>query len=164
VYLHIDLSEAPTDIRWFTLQQRTSRGADDTWYYQLSVRDGLLNHIAVNPGTYTFHNFGGIKTGFLGSQSQWIYEFRGDRRGQPSFVIDKPGVYFLGSYKLTVRNRGLLADPTFDLQPVSTPPERKVLQRLIPQLESSEQARRFARQLALARARLKELSRAPTRR
>lgn len=163
IFMYIDQSDAPSDIRWFKLQWRSGPDKDDVLYYSLGVyEDGVMNHIAVSPGDYTVYSLGGIEAGFLGAETQWVYEFHGEENGQVPYVIEGPGVYFLGSYKLVVEKGGLLKSSTFDLERVGSPSEVEVLQSLVAKMAAGDYANKYPRPFAMAQARLKDLLRTAT--
>ena len=158
IYMYVDLSEAPSDVRWFSLLLRPKADPEDVWESNLAIEDGVMSHISARPGAYNIEHFGGIKQGFLGAGTQWIYEYHGERNGIAPFIVDQPGVYFLGSYKLKFNKGGLLSTPEFDLVRIAEPSEREVLQRLLQRLEKDEFSQAFTRQLTQARERLHNLS------
>jgi hypothetical protein len=151
VYGYFDMKDAPTKAQWVGLKQY---GTKDAGTYTLHVEDGLFFHVGIEPGSYQVDKFGGSGV-FRGD---YVYNFGGKGRNTTAVRIQKPGVYFLGTYRyVNHAGKGMFAPDKFDMEPAKTPSEKELLQRLVKQLETDREYSAYQRQLRLARERLGKL-------
>jgi hypothetical protein len=151
VFGYFDMKEAPTKVQWVGLKQY---GGKDAGTYSLAVNDGLFFHVGIEPGSYQVDKFGG--SAFL--RGDYVYNFGGKGRNTTAIRIQKPGIYFLGAHRyVNHAGQGFFAPDKFDMEPVKTPSEKELLQRVIKQMESDRELAPYKRQLRLARERLAKL-------
>lgn len=154
VYGHFDMKEAPGRLDWVSLRRYDSKKEDGEWY-GMGVKDGVFFHVGVEPGSYQVDKFR-TAGGFFTNPVEHHFGSRG--RNATAVRIAKPGVYFLGSYRyVNHAGKGFFEADRFDMQPVKSPSEKEVLQRVIQRLESDPELKDYTRQLQLARKRLGEL-------
>lgn len=151
VFGYFDMSDARSNLKWVSLKRYATPPA----YYNLGVKDGLFLHIGVEPGAYQVDTFGGT-SGLFGGQIH-EYNFGGQGRNDTAIRIDKPGVYFLGAYKYVHHDQGLLSPDKFSVQPIKSPSEKELLQRVITRMESSDKLKVYTRQIEMAKKRLAAL-------
>lgn len=151
VYGYFDMKDAPTKAQWVGLKQYSG---GDGGTYTINVQDGLFFHVGIEPGSYQVDKFGG--SGFL--RGDYVYNFGGKGRNATAVRLQKPGVYFLGSYRYVNHSGKGFFDPAqFDMQPVKTPSEKEILQRVVKQLETDREFAGYKRQLRQAKERLSKL-------
>lgn len=151
VFGYFDMNNAPTKAQWVGLKQY---GGKDAGTYRLSVQDGLFFHVGIEPGSYQVDKFGG--SSFW--RGEYVYNFGGKGRNATATRLQKPGVYFLGAYRYVNHSGKGFFDPAqFDMEPVKTPTEKELLERVVKQLESDRELAGYKRQLRLARERLSKL-------
>lgn len=132
---YLDDSEAPFTMKWGEIKQ--VRPVIDEPYQELrSNNEGLFYLENLPVGSYQLEELGGPDKGFL-SQDTWAWGF-GDVRGDKGFErtelrASKPGIYFLGSYKIDmVKKGGLFSMDKYETLAVAQPTEKQVLQKLLP--------------------------------
>ena len=128
VFGYIDMADAPTKISGATILQVAP--PTDKPYWPAGVKEGLLYHYALPPGSYQLASISG--------SSFWRgdYRYNFPRQGNEQAVrISKPGIYFLGSYRYKGVKTGFFEGGKFDIERVDTPTEAELLRRI---LESPE--------------------------
>jgi hypothetical protein len=109
---YMDMSDAPSPMDYFNVKQVAPVNGGD---FDFGVRKGLFIYQAMPRGTYQLDEFGGTTTDrfliFTLSQTLHRYSFMNPDTMNPDlgkksslaeheeFKIDKPGLYYLGSYK-----------------------------------------------------------------
>lgn len=153
VYGYFDMTDAPSRVDWVRLKDYTAKGEIDG--YTIAAKDGLFFHVGVEPGSYQVESFGS-DGGFFATPVR--YSFGGKGRNVTATRIQKAGLYYLGAHKYVKHpGKGFFDPDRFDMQPVKTPGEKEVLQRLVQRLESDKGLASYTRQLQLAKKRLAEL-------
>jgi hypothetical protein len=95
-------------------------------YWSLSVRKGLFYTAYLPPGSYQLSKFGGSAF-FTGEH---VYGF--PRQGnQTALRIEKPGIYFLGSYKYRDVKTGMFEQGKFSIDATNKPTEADLLRRIL---------------------------------
>ena len=151
VYGYFDMKDAPTKVQWVGLKQY---GGKDAGTYTLAVKDGLFFHVGIEPGSYQVEKFGG--SGLL--RGDYVYNYGSKGRNATATRIQKPGLYFLGAHKYVNHSGKGFFDPAqFDMEPIKTPSEKELLQRVVRELETDREFAGYKRQLKLARERLSKL-------
>jgi hypothetical protein len=151
VYGYFDMKDAPTKLEWVGLKQYTGASGGT---YTLGVKDGLFFHVGIEPGSYQVDRFGG--SGFI--RGNYVYNFGGKGRNSTAIRIQKPGIYFLGAHRyVNHAGKGIFTPDKFSMEPVKSPSEKELLQRLVKRLESDRELAPYKRQLKLARDRLAQL-------
>jgi hypothetical protein len=153
VFGYIDMKDAPSGLGWVSIKQYSS----DPQYYTVGVKDGLFYHIGVVPGSYQVETFGGSGGIPILAPKQYQYNFGTRGRNDTAIRIDRPGVYFMGAYKYIEHPGGLFKADKFEMQPIKSPSEKELLQKLINFLESDSEMSAYTRQIAIAKKRLAAL-------
>lgn len=141
VYGYLDMSDAPTDVDWVDIKQMAP--PTEKPYRGARVDDGAFYSETLPPGSYMISGFGGSSFWHKGV----IYDI--SRQGAPIRVrIQKPGMYFLGSWKVTQVDTGFFEAPKFEVQRVGSPTEREVLEKMLPEAEGTWWEGQIKRRLA----------------
>lgn len=157
VFGYFDMKDAPSNLEWVSLRKYDSTKKDGESYH-LAVRDGLFFHVGIAPGSYQVAKFGGMGGIPLLTRRPFEYDFGSKGRNTTAVRIRKAGIYFLGTHQyVNHAGKGLFAPDRFEMEPVKTPTEKELLQRLLKELESDNALSGYARQRELARQRLAEL-------
>ena len=127
VFGHIDMSEAPSDLHWVTMQRL--RPVTETPYYSFWVVDGTFFRINVPAGTYKFTKFGG-HSGW--KNTSYTYGFPSQGQSKLDRRIDRPGLYYAGSWKYRKVKTGFFQPGKFDVEASRTPSELELLQKMLP--------------------------------
>jgi hypothetical protein len=123
VYGYIDMDDAPVDLDWVSFRQYSP--PTDRPHYSAGIEDGVFFNTYMSPGSYAVDAFGG--SGFNSS-----YTFNIPRQDDSMrLVIQRPGMYYLGSFRYKRIKTGFFDPDKFDLERSETPTEREVLERLI---------------------------------
>lgn len=137
---YFDDSQSPFNIGWGDLKQ--IRPASDEPYKELRANDDGLFYLENLPtGSYKLMSIEGREKGALSTQP-WIVrlpepsEDKAFRRTE--LRAKKPGVYFLGSYKLALMKKGgLFSDDKFETTALKKPTEKQVLKKLLKQAKGT---------------------------
>ncbi|MCL4798803.1 MAG: hypothetical protein KJ025_04395 [Burkholderiales bacterium] len=157
VFGYFDMKDAPSGLDWVSLKKYDSKKKDGEWY-RMGVQDGLYFHVGVEPGAYQVDKFGGMGGVPLLTRRPFEYNFGGKGRNGTALRITQPGVYFLGAHKyVNHAGKGLFEADKFAMEPVQSPTEKELLQRLVKALESDQELAGYTRQLSLAKQRLSQL-------
>jgi hypothetical protein len=134
VFGFIDMQDADPSLDWVTFQQLSpvAKAPD----IPARARDGIFYLENMSPGSYQVYDFGGRGGGFL-AKGKLYYSYPvsfpvSRQSGYLRAKVEKPGIYFLGSYKyISVSGNRLTTNYVYDLEPLKTPTEREVLERLL---------------------------------
>ena len=131
---YFDDSQSPFNLGWGDLKQ--VRPASDEPYKELRANDDGLFYLENLPvGSYKLISLEGREKGALSTQP-WIISLPEPSHDasfkKTELVAKKPGVYFVGSYKLSlVKKGGMFSDDKFETTALKTPNEKQVLKKLI---------------------------------
>lgn len=125
VFGYVDMSDAPTKVSGAQIMQVAP--PTDKPYWGTDVRDGLFYTYYLPPGSYKLSTLHG--SSFL--RGDYQYNFPRQGGGNTTVRIDKPGIYFLGAYKYKTVKSGFFEQAKFGIEPVSSPSEAELLQRLL---------------------------------
>lgn len=125
VFGHIDMSEAPTDVSYAWIMQVAP--PTETPYWGTDVKKGLFHTSYLPPGTYQMSKFGG--SGFFAGEHEYSFSKQG--RNATAVKIEKPGIYYLGSYKYKKVKTGFFEQGKFTIERVNTPTEAELLKRIL---------------------------------
>jgi hypothetical protein len=125
VFGHIDMSEAPTSVDYAWIMQVAPPAEKPYW--GTGIKDGLFYSSYLPPGTYQLSSFGG--SGFFRGEHRYSFPKQG--RNETAVRIDKPGIYYLGSYKYKKVKTGMFEQGKFTIERVKTPTETELLQRIL---------------------------------
>lgn len=124
VFGYVDMSEAPTQVQAAWLQQLAP--PTEAPYWRLGVKDGVFHSVYVPPGMYQISRFYG--SGFFAGEHNYNFP----RQGNSTAVkIDKPGIYFLGSFKYKAEKSGFFEPGKFSMERTSKPTEAELLARIL---------------------------------
>jgi hypothetical protein len=124
VFGYVDMDDAPTSISYATIQQVAPPTQEPYW--SLSVRKGLFYSAYLPPGSYQLSRFGG--SGFFAGEHAYNFPRQGN---ETALRIEKPGIYFLGSYKYKTEKSGMFETGKFSMQKVKKPTEGELLKRIL---------------------------------
>ena len=144
VFGYVDMADAPTKISGAQIMQVAP--PTDKPYWGTDVRDGMFYTYYLPPGSYKLATLHG--SSFLRGEYRYSFPRQGAEQG---VRIDKPGIYFLGSYKYQNVKTGMFEQSKFDIQRVKSPTEAELLQRMLdadPELRSSAWADKIRARIA----------------
>lgn len=124
VFAYVDMDDAPTGIDSASLKPQGEEG-----YWTMGVEDGLIFQEYLPAGAYQLASLSG--SSFM--HGEVVYNFPTYGRNQSSVRIQKPGIYFLGSYKYKEVKTGFFEADKFDLERVDSPSEPELLNRMLKQ-------------------------------
>lgn len=145
VFGFVDMSDAPTKVSGAQIMQVAP--PTDKPYWGTDVRDGMFYTYYLPPGSYKLATLHG--SSFL--RGEYRYNFPRQGGGDTAVRIDKPGIYFLGAYKYQKVSTGFFEQPKFAVEPVPSPTEAELLQRLLendPEIKKSVWADKIRQRLA----------------
>lgn len=148
---HIDMRGAPSNLRWVSIKAY-GPGADN--HYIARVEDGFFFHVGIEAGSYQIDKFGGVSgiAGFGGRFHEYEWGTRG--RNETAVRINRPDVYFVGSWRYVAERSGMFEAARFDMQPARSPGEQEVLRRVLQVMEGDSSLRVYAHQKQRLRARV----------
>ncbi|HEX7965397.1 MAG TPA: hypothetical protein VF651_06740 [Gammaproteobacteria bacterium] len=124
VFAYVDMGDAPTELESASLKPQGEEG-----YWTMGVEDGLMSQQYLPPGSYQLASLSG--SSFL--HGAVVYNFPAYGRNEASVRIQKPGIYFLGSFKYKDVETGMFEAGKFDIERVKSPTELELLGRLLKQ-------------------------------
>ncbi len=124
VFAFVDMQDAPTGIDNASLKPQGEEG-----YWHMGVDDGLLFQHYLPNGSYQLATLEG--SSFL--HGDVVYQFPAYGKNESAVRIQKPGVYFLGSYRYKEVKTGFFEPNKFDLERADSPTELELLNRLLKQ-------------------------------
>ncbi len=152
IYGYIDMSAAPSVLKEVSIREDGGWGNVDTAVERnaWTERGGMFWHLGVEPGSYQIHSFGDGKN---------RYKYGKDGQSGTTIRIEKPGIYFMGSYAYTIKSKQTSGSDGFDLKPTASQHEVELLERLIKIMESKKDDKVYVRQYGWLKKRLSELKR-----
>jgi hypothetical protein len=144
VFGYVDMADAPTKISGAQIMQVAP--PTDKPYWGTDVREGMFYTYYLPPGSYKLATLHG--SSFLKGEYRYSFPRQG---GEQGVRIDKPGIYFLGSYKYQTVKTGMFEQSKFDIARVKTPTEAELLQRMLdndPELKKSVWADKIRERIA----------------
>jgi predicted small secreted protein len=125
VFGYVDMDDAPTKVSGAQIMQVAP--PTDKPYWGTDVRNGLFYTYYLPPGSYKLATLHG--SSFLKGDYQYSFPRQGG--GETTLRIDKPGIYFLGSYKYKDVKTGFFEQGKFNIQRVASPSEAELLRRIL---------------------------------
>ena len=144
VFGYVDMADAPTKISGAQIMQVAP--PTDKPYWGTDVREGMFYTYYLPPGSYKLATLHG--SSFMKGDYRYTFPRQG---GEQGVRIDKPGIYFLGSYKYQNVKTGMFEQSKFDIARVKTPTEADLLQRMLdndPELKKSVWADKIRERIA----------------
>jgi hypothetical protein len=141
VFGYIDMQAADPGLNWVTFQQLAPIARDPDMPGR--AKDGIFYLENVAPGSYQVYDFGGRGGGFF-AKGKLYYSYPvsfpvSRQSGSMRVKVEKPGVYFLGSYKyVSVKGSRFTTSYVYDLEPLKSPSQREVLERLLPMVQGTQ--------------------------
>jgi hypothetical protein len=150
VFGYIDMQDADPGLNWVTFQQLAPIARDPD--IPGRAKDGIFYLENVASGSYQVYDFGGRGGGFFAKGKLYFsypVSFPVSRQsGSMRVKVEKPGVYFLGSYKyVSVQGSRFTTSYVYDLEPLKKPTEREVLERLLPMVKGTKWEGRLTQHL-----------------
>ncbi len=130
IFGYLDMDDAPTSLQWVQLKQL--RPVTKGPYYHFIIDDGLFYRTDTPKGIFKFESFGGLSR--LRNMS-FTFKFPAQGKGAMDPVIDKPGIYYVGSYKFKKVKTGFFEEGKFELEKISKPSEKELLVKLMAKAE-----------------------------
>jgi hypothetical protein len=127
----IDMDREGPDLEWASLQQAAPLIKEPLREMRVDPdMDGFFYLENVPPGSHQLHAFGGGNY-FAGHAG---YAMRLHDRNATAVRIDKPGLYYLGTYRFDVswERDGMRRVGAWDLKPRAYPGEAQLLKKLLP--------------------------------
>lgn len=123
IFGYIDMKDAPISMKWASIRQFRPITKEPT--YRVGASQGVFYHWYLRPGSYAVTSFGG-------SSGRTHYSF-GITGKNPEFRLkfDKPGIYFLGSFKYKDVKTGFFEQGKFTLEKVEKPTEKEIVEKLL---------------------------------
>lgn len=125
VFAFINMENAPTSVSYADLHQVAPKA--ETGYWGMSEEDGLLYNQYLPNGSYQISHFGG--SSFM--TGEYRYSFPAYGRNETALRIEKPGIYFMGSYAYQEVDTGFFEQGKFDMKPIESPDEKALLKKLL---------------------------------
>lgn len=122
VFAYIDMGDAPTSVDEASLKPQGEEG-----YWHMGVDDGLLYQAHLPVGSYQLATLSG--SSFLHGEVE--YDFAAYGRNASAVRIEKPGIYFLGSFRYKEVKTGFFEADKFDIERADTPTELELLNRIM---------------------------------
>lgn len=123
VFAFVDMSEAPTKIDGASLKPQ---GEEGYWHMGVAKDGQLLTQSYLPPGAYQLATLQG--SGFFAGNN--VYRFPTYGRNETALRIQKPGIYFMGSYRYVKVKTGVFEASKFAIERINTPTELELLQRI----------------------------------
>lgn len=123
VFAYVDMTEAPTKINGASLKPQGEEG-----FWNMTVADDgqLISQAYLPLGSYQLATLRG--SGFFAGDN--VYRFPAYGRNETALRIQKPGVYFMGSFRYAKVKTGFFEGGKFMIEKVQSPTELELLQRL----------------------------------
>lgn len=150
---HIDMRDAPTRLGWVSIK---AYGPGTDFHYRARVEDGFFFHIGVDPGSYQIDRFGGKSSWSLAGGVAHEYEWGTTGRNPTAVRIERPGVYFLGSYRYRAQSSGIFEQGKFEMVRAESPSELVVLQRVLGIVQSDPSLKQYEMQIQRLRRAIAE--------
>ena len=125
VFGFVDMGDAPTKVSGASIMQVAP--PTDKPYWGMGVKDGMFYNSYLPPGSYRLASLQG--SGFWAGEHRYNFPRQGG--GDTTVRIDKPGIYFLGSYKYQKVKTGMFEQGKFAIERVAKPTEAELLQKML---------------------------------
>lgn len=126
IFGYVDMQDAPTDLDWVSVRQVLPK--TDKPYWNEFTNDGMFWNSHLTNGAYQMDSFGG-HSGWR--NVDFTFALPRQYAEKLRLKIDKPGIYYLGSYKYIKVKTGFFEADKFDFVPVKSPTEHELLERLL---------------------------------
>lgn len=149
VYGYIDMKEADRPyMNWFHFKRFLPKSEIKN---KFRVSKNMFWHFGITNGSHQAVEFGSVHY-----RTYYTYNL-GTGQNETAIRINKPGLYFLGSFKFKrIKTEGLFQNDNFQLERVESPTEKELLELLLKRFQNDKE-RNFTRQINMINARLKEL-------
>lgn len=131
---YIDMTDAEPGLQWIRYQQLAPTPSDNKLAGR--TKDGLFLIENLAPGSYQIFDFGGRGGGLFAKgylYASYPLSFPVTRQsGHLRVTVSKPGIYFMGAYKyVNVRGNRVGTQYEYALEPLTSPNQRELLERLL---------------------------------
>lgn len=150
VFGFIDMGAAPSNLKWVSLKGYGA-GASS---YRAGVEDGMFFHVGVEPGAYQVERFGGDRSLVPIFGQPYEYSWGTQGRNGSAVRIERPDVYFLGSYRYVRQETGFFEGSRFRMETLSSPTEREGWTKLLRIMESDPSLSVYRHQIRRLRTKL----------
>lgn len=140
VFGQLNLEDARID--WVTFRELEP----DSKMYHVPAYGGVFFHVGVPKSSVQVNSFGRNQ-----DRTVYRYDFSSAVRDSTTKVIDKPAVYFVGTYKV------IESDSNFDMVKTKTPSEKAVLTKVLTVMKNDKDLSRYKYQIRKVEERLKQL-------
>ena len=127
VYGFVDMSDGPCPLDWFSMKQVKPKVEEP--YYSFRTCDGAFYAEYIPLGSFQLSKFGGAKT--LGNT---FYSFVFPQQ-LPGLRIEKPGLYYVGTFKM--KDLGNFFKSKYDIDLAEKPTEREILEIMLPRAKGT---------------------------
>jgi hypothetical protein len=144
VYGFMDMEDAPTDLGWIDLERVSPRTEER--FYHMRVDEGVFYGEFMDPGSYVVSSFGAEASMF---STRTVYNVS-LQQSPFKLVVDKPGVYFVGSWKYHEVETGFFEQAKYGLEETERPTAAEVIRRILPHAQGTvwdAYLRRYAQSL-----------------
>ncbi len=133
VFGYIDMTDAPVSLDRVSIRQMAPKTSEP--FLEQDVDDGMFFNSFLKNGSFYIYEFGGASWGFFNAggifgKERLSFDFETEHHNFGRFKIEKPGLQFVGSYKYKKIKTGLFAPDKYEVEPVNSPTERELLERL----------------------------------
>jgi len=128
VYGYVDMEDGPCPLDWFNMKQVLPKVEEPYWGFRTA--DGAFYAEYIPLGSFQLWSFGGAKT--FGN-TFWTFKFP---QQLPGLRIEKPGLYFVGSFRM--KDEGNFFKSKYDIDLADKPTEREVIEKILPYAKGTE--------------------------
>jgi hypothetical protein len=137
VYAYLDFSEVKLNLNWAKLRQ-VLPVIEKPYYGMGYIPDPqnpyrvLVWHEDLGNGTYQVSGFGGVSV-YITQKVKINIHMPDTGKNATAVRIERPGIYFLGAYKVTMPGSrwGAFINRNYVIEPVAPPPETDMLKQLL---------------------------------
>src|SRR5262245_59700014 len=135
---YIDMQDGPCWLHWFNLKQVLPKV--DKPYYWFRIDEGTFYAEYIPLGSFQLSEFGG--DGSWPSNTRYTFKFPQQMEG---LRLEKPGLYYLGSFKM--KDEGNFFKSKYDIDLAETPTERQILEKILLHAKGTEWEERLRKRL-----------------
>lgn len=146
VYGYFDTRQMKSQFEWVKIQGVAGK---NDYVTADATKEGVFYHIAVRPGKRYISAFGGWNSSnSFAQQNSTSFRFDEEEQNGPSINIQKPGVHFMGSYKVVINGK------SFDLQKTKSPSKKEMLKTIMDNMEKTGSKKFYPRQYEMLEVQL----------
>lgn len=126
VFGYLDMSDGPGKLNSAVI--KLVKPTSNKPYYGFNIDDGMFFRTELPSGSYKFTSFGSFRS--FGN-TQYTFNLPPQGRSEMDPIINKSGIYYVGSYKYKKVKTGFFEQDKFDLEKVNKPTEKELLIQLL---------------------------------